>query len=132
MNRRFKYVLAAGIAVAAVVGGAGVAYAMMQSDGAAALRATGQAGEQANGYLGVVGNAPPALRAQVDAVNIRRRSYYTELAARRGVNIEEVAAATACEIFASRIAPGQYYRLADGVWRRREGNAPVPRPSYCA
>ena len=132
MNRRLKLVLAAGIAAAAVAGGAGVAYAMMQADGAAALRATGRAGEQANGYMGIVGNAPPELRAQVDAVNIRRRAHYTELAARRGVNIEEVAAATACEIFASRIGPGQYFRLADGVWRRREGNAPVPRPSYCA
>ncbi len=132
MSPRLKFVLAAGIAVAAVVGGAGVAYAVMQSDGAAALRASGRAGEQANGYLGIVGDAPAAFRAQVDAVNIRRRTYYTELAAKRGVTIEEVAAATACEIFASRVAPGQYYRLADGVWRRREGNAPVPRPSYCA
>jgi uncharacterized protein YdbL (DUF1318 family) len=126
-----KLILAAGIGLAAVVGGTGVAYAMMQADASASLRASGKVGEQADGYLGVVGSADASLRAQVDAVNIKRRAYYTDLAGKRGAKIEEVAAATACEIFASRIAPGQYFRLSDGTWRQREGNAPVPRPSYC-
>jgi uncharacterized protein YdbL (DUF1318 family) len=125
-----KLVLAAGIGIAAVVGGTGVAMAMFQ-DASASLRASGKVGEQADGYLGVVGSADASLRAQVDAVNIKRRAYYTDLAGKRGAKIEEVAAATACEIFASRVGPGQYYRLSDGVWRQREGNAPVPRPSYC-
>ena len=131
MNRRMKLILAAGIGLAAVVGGTGAAYAMMQADASASLRASGKVGEQADGYLGVVGSADASLRAQVDAVNIKRRAYYTDLAGKRGAKIEEVAAATACEIFASRIAPGQYFRLSDGTWRQREGNAPVPRPSYC-
>ena len=131
MSRRLKLILAAGIGIAAVVGGTGVAYAMLQADASASLRASGQAGEQADGYLGVVGSAGGDVRAQVDAVNIKRRAYYTDLAAKRGAKIEEVAAATACEIFASRVGPGQYYRLADGVWRQRDGSTPVPRPSYC-
>jgi uncharacterized protein YdbL (DUF1318 family) len=131
MDRRLKLIFAAGIAVAAVVGGTGVAYAMMMQDASAALRSTGKAGEQSDGYLGVVGSADAALRAQVDNINIKRRAYYTELAARRGAKIEEVAAAAACEIFASRVQPGQYYRLADGVWRQREAGAPIPRPAYC-
>jgi hypothetical protein len=130
MNRQLKLILAAGIAVAAVVGGTSVAYSMMMQDNSAALRATGKVGEQADGYLGVVGSADASLRAQVDAINIQRRAYYSNIAAKRGAKIEEVAAATACEIFASRIQPGQYYRLGDGVWRQRDGN-PVPRPSYC-
>jgi uncharacterized protein YdbL (DUF1318 family) len=129
MNRRIKLILAAGIAVAAVAGGATVAAAMMQ-DASASLRATGKVGEQADGYLGIVGSGDASLRAQVDAVNIKRRAYYTDLASKRGAKIEEVAAATACEIFASRIQPGQYYRL-DGTWQKREGSAPVPRPRYC-
>jgi uncharacterized protein len=131
MNRRTKLILAAAIGLAAAVGGTGVAYAMLQADASAALRATGKVGEQADGYLGIVGSADASLRAQVDAINIKRRAYYTELAGKRGAKIEEVAAATACEIFASRVQPGQYYRLADGVWRQRDGNTPVPRPSYC-
>ena len=130
MGRRMKLILAAGIAVAGVVGGAGAAVAMFQ-DASASLRATGKVGEQFDGYLCVVGSADASLRAQVDAVNIKRRAYFTELAAKRSAKIEEVAAAAACEIFASRIRPGEYYRLADGVWRQREGNAPIPRPSYC-
>ena len=130
MNRRTKLFLAAGLVVAAAVCGTSVAFAMFQ-DASASLRASGKVGEQADGYLGVVGSADASLRAQVDAVNIKRRAYYTELAARRGAKIEEVAAATACEIFASRIGSGQFYRLSDGVWRQREGSAPVPRPAYC-
>jgi uncharacterized protein YdbL (DUF1318 family) len=130
MNRQLKLILAAGIAVAAVAGGSSVAYAWFQ-DASAELRASGKAGEQADGYLGVVGSADASLRARVDAVNIKRRAYYTELAGKRGAKIEEVAATAACEIFASRVGPGQYYRMPDGVWRQREGGAPVPRPTYC-
>jgi uncharacterized protein YdbL (DUF1318 family) len=129
MSRRIKLILAAGIAVAAIAGTATVAVAMMQ-DASASLRATGKVGEQADGYLGIVGSADASLRSQVDAVNIKRRAYYTDLAAKRGAKIEEVAAAMACEIFASRVGSGQYYKL-DGSWQKREGGAPVPRPAYC-
>jgi uncharacterized protein YdbL (DUF1318 family) len=130
MNRRLKLILAAGLAVAAVSAGATVAYAM-QGDAAAELRASGQAGEQADGYLGVVGSASAALRSQVDSVNIKRRAYYTDLAAKRGAKIEEVAATTACELFRTKIGAGQYYRLPDGVWRQRDGATPIPLPGYC-
>ena len=128
MTRRMKLILAAGLGLAVVAGGT-VAYA--QQDASAALRASGKAGEQADGYMGVVGSAGADIRSQVDAVNIKRRAFYTDLAAKRGAKIEEVAATTACEIFASKVGPGQYYRGTDGVWRQREGSAPVPRPSYC-
>ena len=128
MTRRMKLILAAGLGLAVAVGGT-VAYA--QQDASAALRASGKAGEQADGYMGVVGSAGADIRSQVDAVNIKRRAFYTDLAAKRGAKIEEVAATTACEIFASKVGPGQYYRGTDGVWRQREGSAPVPRPSYC-
>lgn len=131
MSRSTKMILVVALGLSAVAGGAGVAHAMMQ-DGSAQLRATGKVGEQADGYLGVIGSAPSNVRAQVDAVNIKRRAIYTDLAGRRGAKIEEVAATSACEIFASRVGPGQYYRLPDGVWRQREGNAPVQRPGYCA
>ena len=129
MNRRTRLILAAAIGAAVAIGGAGVAYAM-QADASASLRASGQAGEQADGYLGIVGSASSDLRAQVDAVNIKRRAYYTELAASRSAKIEEVAATTACELFRSKVAPGQFYRLADGVWRKRD-SAPIPLPGYC-
>lgn len=99
---------------------------------AAQLRSTGQVGEQSDGYLGIVGDAAtPELRRQVQSVNIRRRSAYIQLADRRGVQVVAVAATMACELLATSVLPGQYYRLPDGAWRRRAGNTPVQRPSHC-
>jgi uncharacterized protein YdbL (DUF1318 family) len=128
MNRRTRLILAAALGAALLVGGTGVAFALQ--DASATLRSSGQAGEQADGYLGLVGSASADTRAQVDSVNIKRRAYYTDLAAKRGAKIEEVAATTACELFRTKVGPGQYYRLPDGVWRQRD-NAPIPLPSYC-
>jgi uncharacterized protein YdbL (DUF1318 family) len=102
-----------------------------QADAAGQLRASGYAGEQADGYLGIVGTAPAEIRSQVDAVNIKRRAYYSDLAAKRGAKIEEVAATTACEMLRTKVGPGQYYRLPDGVWRQRDGSTPIPLPAYC-
>ena len=129
MTRRLKLMTAFGLGIAAIAGGTAYAYAMQ--DVAAELRATGLVGEQADGYLGVVGSVDASLRAQVDAINIKRRAFYTDLAAKRGAKIEEVAATTACEIFASKVQAGQYYRLSDGVWRQRDAGQPVQRPAYC-
>ncbi|HEX8364497.1 MAG TPA: YdbL family protein [Allosphingosinicella sp.] len=109
---------------------AGAASAALQET-ASELRATGLVGERYDGYLGLVGSAPPRIRAEMDAVNIRRRAHYTELAGLRRARVEEVGVAAACEILATRVGPGQYYLLPDNVWRRREGTEPVPRPVYC-
>jgi len=105
--------------------------AAMVQESAAELRASGLVGEQYDGFLGLVGSAPARVRHQMDAVNIRRRAHYTDLATRRGVRVEEVAVAAACEIFAARILPGEYYLLPDNVWRQRRAGADVPRPAYC-
>ncbi|WP_114951921.1 YdbL family protein [Sphingosinicella terrae] len=129
MSRRMKLMIAAGLAVSALAGG--TAYAYVMQDAAAQLRAGGLVGEQADGYMGLVGSASADVRAQMDSVNIQRRAAYTQLASQRGATIEEVAAATACQIFRQRVGAGQYYRLTDGVWRRRNGSEPVPLPSHC-
>jgi uncharacterized protein YdbL (DUF1318 family) len=128
MSRRTKLLIAALLGIALVAGTS--AYAM-QADAAGQLRASGLVGEQSDGYLGLVASAPAAVRAQMEQVNIQRRAAYTALASQRGATIEEVAAATACQLFATRVGPGQFYRLPDGVWRRRNGSEPVPRPSHC-
>lgn len=128
MNRRRTLLIAAALGIALVAGTS--AYAM-QSDEAAQLRASGQVGERFDGYLGLVGNAPADIRSRMEAVNIQRRAAYTQLAGRRGATIEEVAAATACQLLAGRVLPGQKYILADGVARTRNGNEPVPLPGHC-
>jgi hypothetical protein len=127
MSRRLALALAATLATGALA--AGAAQAVLQADAAAALRASGKAGEQADGYLGVV-DGDGGVRTQVEAVNIKRRAYYTDLAAKRGAKIEEVAATTACELFRTKVGAGQFYRSVDGQWRKRE-SGPVPLPPYC-
>ena len=130
MTRRMKLIIAAGLGLAVMAGGTAYAFTM-QADAAGQLRASGEVGEQADGYLGLVGSASAEVRAQMDQVNIQRRAAYTQLASQRGATIQEVAAATACTLFATRVGAGQYYRLPDGVWRRRNGSEPVPRPDHC-
>ena len=127
MMRMRTLIAAAAIGLAA----AAAPPALAQGDEAAQLRASGQIGERFDGYLGDAGGAPAALRARMEQVNIQRRSAYTGLASQRGATIEEVAAATACQLLASRVLPGQKYLLADGVWRARNGSEPVPLPSHC-
>ena len=92
-------------------------------------RRAGQVGERYDGYLGFVTAPSPALRRQVDAVNIRRRSLYANLAARRGVSPQEVGITAACSLL-RRVAVGEYYLPGQGGWRRATpGQSPVP--SYC-
>ena len=94
-----------------------------------AARSAGQIGERYDGYLGYVTTPSATLRRQVDAVNIRRRSLYSNLAARRGVSPQEVGITTACSLL-RRIAVGEYYLPGEGGWRRfTPGQSPVPR--YC-
>jgi len=115
--------IAAALAVAAP--------AVAQSDPTVeAARGRGEVGEQADGYLGLRGGAGD-LRSRVDQINIKRRAIYTDLAAKRGVTVADVGAATACELFESRVGPGEYYRDEGGTWQQRQGSAPVKLPAYC-
>ncbi len=93
-------------------------------------RRAGLIGERVDGYLGFVVTPSPTLRRQVGAINIRRRSLYSNLAARKGVTPEEVGVAAACTLL-RRIAPGEYYLPAQGGWRRYAPGQASPVPSYC-
>lgn len=95
-----------------------------------AARAAGQVGERYDGYLGYSGPAPAAVRNQVNAVNIKRRALYSQLAARRGVAPGDVGVTAGCELL-GRVAPGEAYMLPDGLWRRRASSESAPRPDYC-
>ncbi|MBU6371934.1 MAG: DUF1318 domain-containing protein [Alphaproteobacteria bacterium] len=94
-------------------------------------RAAGQVGEQADGYLGIASGGSADLKARVDQINIKRRALYTQSASERGVTVDAMAAATACELFKSRVGPNQAYRDETGAWRKRDGAAPVKLPSFC-
>ena len=129
MTKKTKIIagLAAGILL---LTGAGIAIAQSGGLVASAL-AEGSVGEQADGYLGIRGSASGDLRAEVDAINIKRRAAYTQRAAMKGATVKEVAAAVGCETLATRVASGRAYLLPDGVWRVKDA-APISLPSYCA
>jgi uncharacterized protein len=129
MTRKMKMIaaLSAGFLVAAGI--AGVAVAQSASLVSAAL-AEGSVGEQADGYLGFRTTPSSALRAEVDAINIKRRAAYTSLAAQKGVTVKEVAAAIGCETLTTRVGSGRAYQLPDGVWRVK-GPTAISLPDYC-
>lgn len=93
-------------------------------------RRAGIVGERFDGYLGLVNaNASAEVRRQVAALNIRRRSLYSNLAARKGVSPDEVGVTAACSLF-RRLSVGEYYLPGQGGWQRVvAGRSPLP--SYC-
>lgn len=94
-------------------------------------RAAGQVGERYDGYLGYSQAQPgPQARSQTEAINIRRRALYSDLAQRRGVSPSEVSITAGCTLLA-RVAVGERYMLADGQWRTRAAGQPAPVPDYC-
>ncbi len=108
--------------------------AMAQNGDLTQARAAGLIGEQADGYLGFVpgANISADLRGRVEQNNMQRRQLYTRRANERGVSVNEMAAAVACEVFESRIAVGERYRNQSGQWRQRTATQPAEMPSFCS
>ena len=117
----------AAIAVLTVAGlGAGAAYA--QRDPAyAAAREAGKVGEQADGYLGIVGAPDAALQRLVDDINIKRRAVYAEKAKENNATLEAYALTAGCQAVA-RTTPGEKYRAPDGSWQTRTAAPPIRDP----
>ena len=95
-----------------------------------AAQQAGVVGERFDGYLGFAAAASERVQREVGAINIKRRSLYTDLAARRRVTVSEVGIAAGCELLA-RVGVGEAYMLYDGAWRRRSAGQPAPVPGYC-
>lgn len=117
------FMSAVGLALLAP-GGAAVAQGAVS-----AAIAAGQVGERADGYLGVRGSVSDAVKAEVEQINIKRRALYTQRAAERGVAVEAIAAATACQAM-QRVGVGQAYNLGGG-WAVRGAGDPPPKPTNC-
>ena len=124
MTKRGKIIL--GAAGLALLGIAGAAWAQ---GGVSAAMAAGQVGERADGYLGIHGSASDGVKAEVEQINIKRRALYTSRAAERGVAVEAVAAATACQAM-QRVGVGQAYNMGGG-WAVRGAGDPAPKPANC-
>ena len=104
--------------------------ALAQTPALNAAMQAGMIGERYDGYMGYAGAPSAMLRSQVEAINIRRRALYSNLAARKGVAPQEVGITAGCSLLA-RVQVGQSYLLNDGSWRRRGPGQPAPRPDYC-
>ena len=104
--------------------------AVAQTPAVDAARAAGVVGERYDGYVGISGAASGAVRSQVATINIRRRSLYSNLAARRGASPQEVGITAGCQLLA-RVGVGEAYMLSDGAWRRRAPGQAAPIPDYC-
>lgn len=93
-----------------------------------AALASGAVGEQADGYLGFVRAPTPALKAEVDAINIKRRQGYTQVAQAKNVPIEAFAVSIGCRTLAG-LKAGRAYNVG-GAWAVK-GSAPIALPSQC-
>ncbi len=89
----------------------------------------GSVGEQWDGYIGFVSAPSGDVKAAVDAINIKRRAGYTQIAAARNVTVDQFAQTTACSTLRS-VKPGQAYKLKDGGWKKRNGSESIT-PDYC-
>lgn len=129
MTRKLM-MLAASAAVVLATGLVLTAPARAQSGAVAAAMNAGTVGEQADGYLGIAGSVGADVRSEVEAINIKRRAAYTQLAGQRGVTVQDVAAATACQTL-GRLKQGQAYRIGAGAWQTKGADA-ISLPAYCA
>jgi hypothetical protein len=93
-----------------------------------AARSAGQVGEKPDGYLGIVGEETPVLRALVNNINIQRKAAYTRSAA-DSATVEQFAFTSGCNLIAKTV-PGEKYQAPDGSWKTRS-DAPPERDSRC-
>ena len=120
--RRHLFTIAA-LALAA----APPALAQMDGEVESALDA-GTVGEQADGYLGFPRAPSAGLRAKVEAINIKRRQGYTQVAQGKNVPIEAFAASIGCRTLAG-LRQGRAYSIA-GAWAVK-GGGPIALPAQC-
>jgi uncharacterized protein len=119
-----------GFATLAAMGFALATPAFAQSGAVVQAMASGAVGEGSDGYLGIAGAVSADVKAEVESINIKRRAAYTQLASQRGVTVQDVAAATACQTL-GRLKQGQAYRIGGGAWQTK-GAGPIALPTYCA
>jgi uncharacterized protein len=128
MNRMKIVLSAAAVVLAGMSAGA---WAQAEEGVVAAAKKAGAVGEHSDGYLGFAKSPSAEVKAAVNAVNIKRREIYTNIAAAGGKgSVEAVATARGCEQLAKRVAPGEAYRIGNGAWQVR-GSAAIGLPPIC-
>ena len=115
MKRTLLSLAAVGLLASAATGAA-----IAQGRDAGSLRASGQVGEQSDGFLGCVASCDAATRSAVAEINAKRAEAYRQAAAEAGGGATAAAAgAAAYRQILSRLPAGQYHRPAGGGWVRK-------------
>ena len=115
MKHTFLRLAAVGLAAAALAGGA-----MAQSRDAGSLRASGQVGEQSDGFLGCVATCDADVRSAIADINAKRAEAYRKVAAEAGDGATAAAAgAAAYRQILARLPAGQYHRPPGGGWTKK-------------
>ncbi len=96
------------------------ALADLASDKAAvdSAKAAGTVGEQADGYLGIVGGADGAVSAAVSAINAARADVYAQTAAKSGVTRDAAGQATGAQLIA-KMPSGEFFKPIGGGWTKK-------------
>ena len=92
-------------------------------------KAAGLVGERVDGYIGIVGEATPALQDIVNDINIKRRAVFQKKADENKATLEAYAFTVGCQSIA-RTKPGEKYQAPDGAWKTRT-SAPPEREPRC-
>ena len=115
MKHNLFRLAAVGLAAAALAGAA-----MAQGRDAASLRASGQVGEQSDGFLGCIATCDAATRAAINDINAKRADAYRKAAAETGDGATAAAAgAAAYRQILARLPAGQYHRPPGGGWTKK-------------
>ncbi len=126
MRKIVMTAIAASLGVAAM-SGSGIA---QERDPAyQAARSQGLIGEKPDGYLGFVTSPSPAIKAMVEDINIKRKSFYINKAAENNATPQDFAFTTGCKAIA-RTSPGEKYQSPSGEWMTRTSAPPV-RDARC-
>jgi hypothetical protein len=75
-------------------------------------------GEQADGYLGVVGGADGATQAAVTDINAARADVYAQTAAKTGVTRDAAGQATGAQLIA-KLPAGEFFKPLGGGWTKK-------------
>ena len=76
----------------------------------------GLVGEQPNGYLGIVGNATPEVRALVEDINSKRRNAYQNIANKNNTQLKDVEQLAGQKAI-RKTASGNYVQQPSGGWQ---------------
>ena len=104
----------AAVGFAVALAGAAVAQGRSADD----LRASGQVGEQADGFMACVQTCDAPTRANIAEINAKRAAAYRDIAQRTGVSETAAGQAAAQKVIAG-LSSGQWYRPLNGGWTRK-------------